>query len=383
MPRFLHTADWQIGRAFTRFAPESAVLLAEARLAAVERLAALAQAEHVDAVLVAGDVFDAQILSERTLRRLFLALQGFAGPWVLLPGNHDAALTQGVWQQVQQWGIVPAHVHLALRPEPIALPEAGLVVLPAPLTQRHTVHDLTAWFDHTPTPAGLVRVGLAHGCVSGFLPESIDAPNPIAADRAQRADLAYLALGDWHGCKCINERTWYSGTPEPDRFRANEAGVVLRVTVPASDAPAAAPDVQRFPIGQHHWWQQEMTLHVPSDLDAVLAWLHARQAHDVIDLRLSGRLDLQGRARLQAALGETHARVRHLECAQDGLTLAPTDDELASLHADGYVGELLAELREAQQAPDAKAPPREALALLTETLLRHRPASSSCSVDTP
>lgn len=372
MPRFLHTADWQIGRTFTRFEPESAVLLAEARLNAVERLAALATEHRVDAVLVAGDVFDAQILSERTLRRLFLALKGFTGSWVLLPGNHDAGLPQGVWQHVQSLGVMPEHVHVALRPEPICLPGSNLVVLPAPLTQRHTVHDLTAWFDHADTPEGWVRVGLAHGCVSGFLPESIDAPNPIAADRAQRAGLAYLALGDWHGCKAINERTWYSGTPEPDRFRSNDAGHALLVTVETS---TDVPDVQKLPIGLHRWWQHEVTLSVPSDLDALLTWLHQREATDVIDLRVSGSLDLAGRTRLQRTLGEIHARVRHLQHTLDGLTWAPTDDELATLQADGYVGELLAELRQAQHASgEAGQQAREALALLTETLMRHRPA---------
>src|SRR5690606_5905625 len=60
MPRFLHTADWQIGRQYARFAPEDALALAEARLSAVERLADIAHQEAVDAVLVAGDVFDAQ-----------------------------------------------------------------------------------------------------------------------------------------------------------------------------------------------------------------------------------------------------------------------------------------------------------------------------------
>ncbi|MFM2329487.1 MAG: hypothetical protein RLZZ494_1590, partial [Pseudomonadota bacterium] len=84
-----------------------------------------------------------------------------------------------------------------------------------------------------------------------------------------------------------------------------------------------------------------------------------------------------GRARLQTALGETQARVRHLESTLDGLSLAPTDDELSALHADGYVGELLAELRDAALTPPASPVPAQALALLTETLMRHPPSPSS------
>ncbi|MEY4754479.1 MAG: hypothetical protein RJA44_2154, partial [Pseudomonadota bacterium] len=97
MPRLLHSADWQIGRQYATFPSETAVPLLEARFAAVERLARLATEQRVDAVLVAGDVFDAQTVSDRTIRRLFDALRGYAGPWVLLPGNHDAALGESVW----------------------------------------------------------------------------------------------------------------------------------------------------------------------------------------------------------------------------------------------------------------------------------------------
>ena len=87
MPKFLHTADWQIGRLFATIDPEHAPLLAEARITAVERLATLATTEGVGAVLVAGDVFDAQTVSDRTVRRLFNALSAFAGPWLMIPGT--------------------------------------------------------------------------------------------------------------------------------------------------------------------------------------------------------------------------------------------------------------------------------------------------------
>ena len=208
MPRFLHTADWQIGRQYGMFAPEDAVPLAEARLAAVERLARLAIEEQVDAVLVAGHVFAAQTVSARCIRRLFDTLTAFPGPWILIPGNHDAALAESVWSHALRLGVVPPQVHLALQPRAVALPGLRTEVLCAPLTQRHTHGDLTAWFDRHDSAAGWLRIGLAHGAVQGLLAEDIDAPNPIAPDRAERARLDYLALGDWHGCKRIDARTW-------------------------------------------------------------------------------------------------------------------------------------------------------------------------------
>src|SRR5699024_1542014 len=122
------------------------------RLTTVERIAALATELAVDAVLVAGDVFDAQTISDRTVRRLFMALQGFGGPWIMLPGNHDAALAESIWSRARRLNAIPDNVHVLVSPEPLLLAEQGLAILPAPLTQRQTFNDLTDWFDHAPTP---------------------------------------------------------------------------------------------------------------------------------------------------------------------------------------------------------------------------------------
>ena len=84
MMRILHTADWQIGRQYGSFEPKDAAALADARFAVVERLTDLASTSGVDVVLVAGDVFDAQGVSPRTIRRLFNAMAVFNGPWVKL-----------------------------------------------------------------------------------------------------------------------------------------------------------------------------------------------------------------------------------------------------------------------------------------------------------
>ena len=122
MISFLHTADWQIGRVFSQFEPDDAAALFEARFKAVERLAALASERNVDAVLVAGDVFDAQTIADKTVRRLFNALQGFAGPWLLLPGNHDAALSESIWTRAHRMHAIPANVTCCRRRSRSAIP---------------------------------------------------------------------------------------------------------------------------------------------------------------------------------------------------------------------------------------------------------------------
>ncbi|MBK5930146.1 metallophosphoesterase family protein [Halochromatium salexigens] len=374
MPRFLHTADWQIGRQYGRFKPEDAAAIAEARFTAVERLAALASAQQVDAVLVAGDVFDAQTVSDRTIRRLFNALQGYAGPWLLLPGNHDAALAESVWSRARRIGAVPANVELLLEPEPHLYPEAGFAILPAPLTQRQTMADLTAWFDQAETPPELLRIGLAHGSVQGLLAEEIDSANPIAAERAERARLDYLALGDWHGLKQIDARTWYSGTPEQERFKDNGAGqaLIVEIAQPTSAAISpAAPRVTPAPIGTYHWQRWQADLRLASDAEALIERLQTLATNTVLRLQLSGTLDLSAHQRLQAALGVAEGRCRSLEIDADALRLTPTDADLAALQVDGYLGEVVAQLRERQQGDEGEIA-REALVILADLLREQR-----------
>ena len=344
MPRLLHTADWQIGRTYQRFTSEDAAFLAEARLEAVERIARLATARTVDAVLVAGDVFDAQTVSDRTVRRLFNALAGFAGPWLMIPGNHDAALGAGVWARARQLGCIPQNVRPLEEPGSTLLEEIGCVVLAAPLTQRRTHSDLTCWFDEEPSAPGLLRIGLAHGSVGGILPDSVDASNPIASDRATTARLDYLALGDWHGARRIDARTWYSGTPEQDRFKDNGAGNVLQVDL----APGGGePVVEVIPVGAYRWHELERRIDVAADVEDLEQRIRLLAARDVVALRLVGQVDLAQQRRIRHLLGVAQGRLRALETDLSRLRLRPSDADIAALAADGYVGEVLAELREA------------------------------------
>ncbi len=361
--RLLHSADWQIGRIYSQFEPDDAAALFEARFHAVERIAALAVEHKVDAVLVAGDVFDAQTVSDKTIRRLFNAMQAYAGPWVLLPGNHDAALAESAWTRCHRLGVFADRVIACLESRAHVVADR-FALLPAPLVQRHTHGDLTHWFAGATTPEGLPRIGLAHGCVQGVLPDEVDSANPIAADRAATAGLDYLALGDWHGTRRIDDRTWYAGTPETDRFKANDSGQALLVSIAG---PGAMPDVQALRTGRYRWRPLEVRLTVASDLDLALQELSEAGPDDVLQLSVSGVCDLAGQRRLHQGVEAARARVRALVQASHGLRLEPTQEDIESLHADGYVGEVLLQLRAEQGGPQADRA-RDALVILAGML---------------
>jgi DNA repair exonuclease SbcCD nuclease subunit len=350
---FLHTADWQIGRQYGQFDGDDAALLAEARLDVVAAIARLAAERGVDAVLVAGDVFDTQGISDRTIRKLFANLAAYTGDWVMIAGNHDAALTDSVWTRARKLGCIGANVHIPLETTVVSLARAD--ILAAPLTQRHTYGDVTDAFDLMPGDAGRIRIGLAHGSVAGRLADTIDSANPIASDRAARAHLDYLALGDWHGCLSIDARTWYSGTPETDRFRGNDPGYVLEVKIPSA---GAVPEVQRVSVGRYRWTLCAQTIVVPADVDELDRRLADLGANDVVRLELDGAIALSVWDRLKEVVARAEARVRALRLSTDGIRLEPDEHDLAELGVDGYVGAVAAQLQALQQdtaGPDAIA----------------------------
>ena len=90
MFRFLHTADWQVGKPYRHIQDETkrAVLQRE-RLAVIHRIAALAKEHQVDAVLVAGDLFDSPTPTSGVLLEVLEAIGAMDVPVLVIPGNHD------------------------------------------------------------------------------------------------------------------------------------------------------------------------------------------------------------------------------------------------------------------------------------------------------
>jgi DNA repair exonuclease SbcCD nuclease subunit len=343
--RLLHTADWQIGKQFSWIEGDAGALVRTQRLETIRRLASLAREREVDAVLVAGDVFEMNTVSDETLRRTVDVLSGYTGPWLLLPGNHDAALQESAWTRLSRIG-VPDNVRLLVTPEPVTLKNGAMAVLPAPLTRRHEARDLTEGFGTIQTPEGAIRVGLAHGSVENRLPDVAELHNPISDRRAAEARLDYLALGDWHGTLQIADRTWYAGTHETDGFRENDSGNALIVEL---EGPGTPPRVEKIPTTHYRWSRMSQEVHGPDGLKLLEGDMYALEQpwdRHILSLDLRGALDLAGHGALQGILDTWRARLRYLRTEQSAMVVAPSDEDLDRLGASGFVSRAVQQLRE-------------------------------------
>ncbi|MFE0626033.1 exonuclease SbcCD subunit D [Streptomyces sp. NPDC058864] len=231
--RLLHTSDWHLGRSFHR------VGLLDAQAAFIDHLVATVRAERVDAVLVAGDVYDRALPSLPAVELFDDALHRLAAlgvPTVMISGNHDSARRLGVASGL----IERAGIHLRTDPAGCATPvvladEHGPVALyglpylePALVREEFTLDRaghtevLSAAMarvraDLAVRPAGTRSVVLAHAFVAGGAPSDSERDITVGGVAAVPAGVFdgvdYVALGHLHGCQTISDRVRYSGSP--------------------------------------------------------------------------------------------------------------------------------------------------------------------------
>lgn len=365
--KLIHTSDWQIGKVY-RFVDDGTMgLLQEARLSAITRLGELALEHSAGHVLVAGDVYDMEALSPRSLNQPLERMRYFEKvTWHLMPGNHDPHRPHGLWDQLLRRG-VPDNVIVHLSSEPKIFESDGFAVLPAPLQYRRTLQDPTAYMGDAETPDGIIRIGLAHGTVTGFGSDDKDVPNYISPDRPKSAGLAYLALGDWHGQKKINDKVWYSGTHEIDAFDVEGGGQALLVEIQSADA---APVVTPVETGHYRWMTFREQINSREEVDALVTTL--RGSGDDLN-RILVRLFVEGAVSLldrqyfeEQIVDQVSAAFCYLRVDDTRLFPSPSEGDLDQIDRGGFVRTAADVLK--QKAEDMSDPEHEIAALALQRL---------------
>ncbi|MFB6815725.1 exonuclease SbcCD subunit D [Streptomyces sp. NPDC056347] len=231
--RILHTSDWHLGRSFHR------VPLLDAQAAYLDHLVATVREREVDAVVVAGDVYDRAVPSLAAVELFDDALHRLAAesvPTVMISGNHDSARRLGVGAGL----IGRAGIHLRTDPAdcatPVVLRDAhgevafyGLPYLEPALVKDVLKADragheavLAAAMervraDLAARPDGTRSVVLAHAFVAGGEPSDSERDITVGGVAAVPAGVFdgvdYVALGHLHGSQTLTERVRYSGSP--------------------------------------------------------------------------------------------------------------------------------------------------------------------------
>jgi exonuclease SbcD len=254
--RLLHTADWHLGRTLHRLP------LLDAQRAVVDHHVAGARAAEVDAVLVAGDVFDRALPPVEAVRVAGDALRRLAevAPVVVVSGNHDSAGRLGFAAEL----IAAGGVHLRTDPttsgDPVVLhdddgpvaiygiPYLDPDIARGPLGVDERSHEAVVGAAMDRVRADLAgrdgarAVVVAHAFVQGGEPSeserdiSVGGAETVPASLFAGAD--YVALGHLHRPHAVGAAT--GGTvPDPGRTPADPTPVV-----PPTPADAVSADAQ-------------------------------------------------------------------------------------------------------------------------------------------
>lgn len=237
--RLLHTSDWHIGRTFHG---QDLLVDQESVLSAI---ADLATEHEVDAVLIAGDIYDRAVPSAESVQVATRALKRLRASGAVLiasSGNHDSAPRLGAFTDFLAAGGLHLRTSVARVAEPIMLadaagpvaiyalpylePEIARVLLgvedrPTHQAVMRAAMDLVR-SDLATRPSGTRSVVAAHafvvGAVAGGSERSIAVGGVESVTGEVFDGLDYVALGHLHGAQRLDHRMRYSGSPLPYSF---------------------------------------------------------------------------------------------------------------------------------------------------------------------
>ncbi|WP_461214252.1 exonuclease SbcCD subunit D [Lacticaseibacillus sp. GG6-2] len=139
--KILHTADWHIGKKLAGFD------LQEDQEAVFERLVATAKAEQVDAIIIAGDLYDRALPSEASVavvnQMLYRLNRELHYPLLVVSGNHDSAVRLNTGRDWYQATELYLNTQLTQAFTPVTIADTQFFLLPyfEPVAARQYFHD--------------------------------------------------------------------------------------------------------------------------------------------------------------------------------------------------------------------------------------------------
>ncbi|MCX8770562.1 exonuclease SbcCD subunit D [Vibrio parahaemolyticus] len=215
--KFIHTSDWHLGRQFHN------VSLLEDQQAVLEQLIQYIENNPVDAVIVAGDVYDRSVPPTIAIELLNRVVKRICGelntPMILISGNHDGAERLGFGsEQMKRSGLhiisnfedmlTPVVIeskaagHIAFYGMPYNDPEQVRYVYKEPVSTHDEAHKLLAEKITEQFQSEHRNILISHCFVDGAIESESERPLSIGgSDRVSHEhflNFDYVALGHLH-----------------------------------------------------------------------------------------------------------------------------------------------------------------------------------------
>jgi DNA repair exonuclease SbcCD nuclease subunit len=306
--KFIHIADVHLDSPLDRIRrldESTAARLQQASRTSLENVVQTALDRQVDAVIIAGDLFDGPVKDASAglwVDSQFKRLSRAGIPVVLIRGNHDA---HNGSVRLIQWSGKTSELGVD-RAETIVLDQAGLAIHGQSFGARAQQSDMTVGY---PNPIkGLFNIGMLHTSLAGSSAHDVYAPTSVNVLESKGYD--YWALGHIHqrSLKSLGTQAYigYSGNTQGRHIR--EPGPKGLNLVQLQDGKLAS--VQFVPTDSLRWAELELDVG-PLELMAQIEDLLEEQVHPLLakmeDRYLALRIRLTGATALHGPLNSLGA----------------------------------------------------------------------------
>lgn len=199
--RILHTSDLHLGE----------------ETYGCDRLEALVEAAtgiNVHLVIVAGDLFESNRVSDNAVSFILQQLYRFQVPVILLPGNHDCLVNDSIYRRESFSKPVDSiQVFKDLNGETFSFPELDAAVWGRPLGDY--AGDLHPLAGIPPRSSERWQIAVVHGWFADISPSLKRFSFPITEEEVDNCGRDYVALGHCPTFTCVSDariKAYYSGS---------------------------------------------------------------------------------------------------------------------------------------------------------------------------
>ena len=216
--RFLHTSDVHLDTSFSSsgFPSRLGVRKREAIRGTFRRMLEEARDVGLDAVLIAGDLFEHDRVTPDTVEFLRQQFENLGRTRVFIaPGNHDPYIHGSPYHD-NSW---PSNVHIFRDEEfrSVELQEAGLRITGFGFNHSQLSEHMFEKLGRLPQDG--INIVLAHASDVGHTPQGKAQYGPFAVEEIAGKSIHYCALGHYHQQHQVTNpfdetQIWYCGIPE-------------------------------------------------------------------------------------------------------------------------------------------------------------------------